>query len=282
MPDFEQTMLDRLNSATKYPSILTYHMLDPKNGLLIENSAAEFPADQLVVLTEKVDGACGRIIVLPDGDFFLGSREELLYAANDRIQNPNLGIVPTLLPFAPDMRPQGAGGFLTVYFLEVYGHGIGGAARQYTTGIQRGARMFDIAFVPLDILNLERGRIAAWRDHGGQRFAHETMLRRAELALNVDLTPRLELLGKDDLPQDLKGMQEFLREHAPSTQAALDASAQGSAEGIVLRSEDRSVIVKAMFQDYARTLNPQPPRKKDKKEGKQWRKEDHAAESNES
>ncbi len=47
---------------------------------------------------------------------------------------------------------------------------------------------------------------------------------------------------------------EFLRKFLPGTLAPLDASAGGAAEGIVLRTEDRSVIAKARFQDYERTF----------------------------
>ncbi|MCU1617221.1 MAG: hypothetical protein JWO98_4761, partial [Frankiales bacterium] len=54
--------LAALNSATKYPSIPTYHELDPKNGGLLEIPTA-FEGD--VVLTEKVDGTNGRIVLLP-------------------------------------------------------------------------------------------------------------------------------------------------------------------------------------------------------------------------
>ncbi len=34
--DLRETDLAKLNSLTKYPSIPTYHALDPKNGSLLE------------------------------------------------------------------------------------------------------------------------------------------------------------------------------------------------------------------------------------------------------
>jgi hypothetical protein len=49
-------------------------------------------------------------------------------------------------------------------------------------------------------------------------------------------------------------MHKFLTATLPGTLAALDEDAGGRAEGIVLRSEDRSVIAKARFQDYERAL----------------------------
>lgn len=265
---FGQVMVHRLNSATKYPSIETYHTLDPRTGLLLDQQAMPFPIDQPIVLTEKVDGTNGRVAVLPDGDFFIGSREELIYSKGDRIENPIQGIVPALLPLADWLKPQG--NWLTVYFLEVYGHQISGAAKQYTSLQKTGYRLFDIAFVPLDTLSMERDKISSWREHGGQRFATEATLLRAKNELDIPLTPRLATIGAEDLPTDLAGMEKFLRFYAPYTNVALDAGALGAAEGIVLRTEDRSVIAKARFQDYRRTLHPQPR----KKEGKQWRKDE--------
>lgn len=55
--------LSALNSATKYPSIQTYHELDPKNGRLIDGSCQQFAGP--VILTEKNPGddkcgVCGR------------------------------------------------------------------------------------------------------------------------------------------------------------------------------------------------------------------------------
>lgn len=47
----------------------------------------------------------------------------------------------------------------------------------------------------------------------------------------------------------------------PATQVALSDNALGRAEGVVLRTKDRSRIAKARFEDYARTLAPQQQRK---------------------
>jgi hypothetical protein len=57
-----------------------------------------------------------------------------------------------------------------------------------------------------------------------------------------------------ELPTDLDTTSAFLAEWSPVTRAALDESAGRASEGIVLRTPDRSVIAKARFQDYARTL----------------------------
>lgn len=245
------TDLAALNSAMKYPSIETYHGLDPANGRLIEDQAVTF--EGLVILTEKVDGTNGRVIVMPDGDWFIGSREELLHARGDRIENPALGIVPALLPLAPTL--ESSPDCVRAYFLEVYGHKIGGAAKQYTTAGLTGFRLFDIAEAPPETLVMPREQISSWREHGGQHFLREQELEKLGAAHGgLPRVPRLGAVPGPVLPQSLAGMREFLEEHAPSTRVALDEGARGAAEGIVLRSADRGVIAKARFQDYERTL----------------------------
>lgn len=243
--------LAALNTATKYPSIPTYHALDPKNGSLLEEPTA-FDGD--VILTEKVDGTNGRIILFPDGDFFIGSREELLYAKGDRIQNPALSIVEALEPLADRLKPRDEHRQILVFFLEVYGRKIGGAAKQYTGGTSLGFRLFDIACILPDVLDWDRAQISSWRDNGGQRFCTEAALQRAADAEGIGLTPRLGTAHGPALPGSVQGMHEWLASTLPSTRVALDDGAGGQPEGIVLRSADRSVIAKARFQDYARTL----------------------------
>ena len=85
--------LRRLNSATKYPSIMTYHSLGEKGSLLDEHMDM---GDGELIFTEKVDGTNSRIVVAPGADYVLGSREELLHARGDLIFNPALGIVEAI------------------------------------------------------------------------------------------------------------------------------------------------------------------------------------------
>ena len=254
--------LAALNSATKYPSIPTYHTLDPKNGGLLE-TAVGFGGGE-VILTEKVDGTNGRIVVLPDGDYVIGSREELLYARGDRVGNPALGIVDALKPLAErlSVRPAAGGGLadgigearIRVYFLEVYGHKIGGAAKQYTAQGRVGHRLFDLAVLTPDVLDQDQARISAWREGGGQQFCTEDALQRAAAADGIALTPRLGVLPPGALPTSVEATHAWLAATLPGTHVALDESAGGSPEGIVLRTPDRATIAKARFQDYARTL----------------------------
>lgn len=66
--------LARVNSATKYPSILTYHAMGAK-GCLTEDEVTPFADD--VILTEKVDGTNGRIVVDSGGDWVSDYRHTL-------------------------------------------------------------------------------------------------------------------------------------------------------------------------------------------------------------
>src|SRR5262245_53731373 len=115
--DVRTVDLAKLNSLTKYPSILTYHRLDPRTGGLLEE-ATHFSG--AVIGTEKVDGTNSRIICLPDGNYLLGSREELLYARRDLIGNPSLGIADALKETAERLCTTRRPG-ITVFYFEVFG-----------------------------------------------------------------------------------------------------------------------------------------------------------------
>jgi hypothetical protein len=242
--------LSALNSATKYPSIPTYHTLADR-GVLTDETV-RFTDE--VILTEKVDGTNGRIVLLPDGDYFIGSREELLHAKGDRVHNPALGIVDALRPLADGLKADAGPDLAMVFFLEVYGHRIGGAAKQYSAAGNVSHRLFDLAFVPVEVLGWERDRISGWREGGGQTWEAEPALQRTAEVEGIELTPRLGTLSGADLPTGIEAMHAFLEERLPGTLVALDENAGRRPEGIVLRDGRRQVIAKARFQDYERTL----------------------------
>lgn len=93
-----------------------------------------------------------------------------------------------------------------------------------------------------------------WRDDGGQDFAGETDLATAASKAGLSLTPRLFTVDVADVPAGVEGMHAFLGKELPGMLVALDETGHGAAEGIVLRTTDRSVIAKARLQDYQRTL----------------------------
>jgi hypothetical protein len=252
--------LRALNSLTKYPSIPTYHALDPRNGGLTEEciSFAGPGGSDGVIATEKVDGTNSRLILLPDGTYLLGSREELLYAQGDLVGNPALGIVEQLRLVAEALAAAENFNLIVVAYLELYGGKIGGQAKQYTSDPSAfGWRLFDVATFPQwpSQLGWEPQRIAAWRDGGGQLFVAEDELTKFANDGGLPLTPRLlDEFYADALPTSVEGMHAMLVDILPETRVGLNDSAGGRAEGVVFRSPDRRVIAKARFQDYERTL----------------------------
>jgi hypothetical protein len=253
--------LTKLNSMTKYPSILTYHEMGGK-GMLADGLTTSFPDDAEILITEKVDGTNARIIFFADGQFIIGSREELLYARGDLIGNPALGIVAALKELATDLAPR----FhhpehrVTVVYGEVYGGNIGAGAKNYTDSKQVGFRIFDVVVFEKtsfdDIIARDQAEIARWRDAGGQRFVDEATLMRHVSDSNGRLlpTPRVGSVAGKDLPKTLEGMYELLAKICPRTSCSLGGAGEGKAEGIVIRAADRSAIAKIRFEDYERTL----------------------------
>ncbi len=244
--------LAKLNSLTKYPSILTYHTLDPKNGGLVDE-ATVFPGT--VIGTEKVDGTNSRVICLPDGCYLLGSREELLYGKGDLIGNPALGIVDTLKETAGRLC-DGEQADITVYYFEVFGGKVTANSKQYTGAQRVSVRLFDVvALREYDaLLSQPAAQIAQWRDSGGQSFADEATLERIAAKHGLALTPRLFAIDGAELPRGIPETLAFLESRLPESRCRLDEAAGGKPEGIVLRSPDRATIAKARFEDYERTL----------------------------
>ena len=243
--------LGKLNSATKYPSIPTYHALGERGALLAEHVNFD---GQTLIATEKVDGTNSRIILMPDGCYLIGSREELLYARGDLIHNPALGIVDTLKQTA-ERIVEGVStpaDVITVVSLETYGGKTTAAAKQYTSQREFGYRVFDVSRIALAHLDASREAIAAWRENGGQSFLREQELIELVDSLQLELTPRLEI--RKTLPTTIVETHGWLESMIPTTLVALDDSAGGRPEGLVVRTADRSRIAKIRYEDYQRHL----------------------------
>ncbi|MCK9458745.1 MAG: RNA ligase family protein [Proteobacteria bacterium] len=236
--------LSKVNSMTKYPSILTYHKIGEDRGRLLDEVQVPFDG-ATAILTEKIDGVNGRIIIFPDGLYIIGSREELLYAKGDLIGNPQLGIVETLKPIAERLAPRL---WVTIFYFEVYGGKTTKNGKQYTGTGLLGARLFDVAMIANsdEILEMPVEKIASWRDNGGQKFYDEFLLQ----SLGLPVTPRI---GEDLIPTGLVDTYDWLKTKISRTQAALDDGGGGRPEGIVVRSADRSRIAKIRFKDYERS-----------------------------
>lgn len=256
--------LAKLNSLTKYPPIPTYHILGEK-GMLTEDHVGLVTTD--LVFTEKIDGTNGRIVLMPDDIYLIGSREEFLHARHDLVYNPSNGIVDALKCWAEVLVcDRQTSQDIVVFFLEVYGGKIGSGSKQYTSERRVGARLFDIAVIPPSTYEgLFRGPIgfiASWRDMGSQHFVpEEELLNQARIYHTgglgrLSLTPRLEMPPP---PKSISDTLTWLQQYATETQAALDIRADGFTEGVVVRTRNRSQIVKLRFEDYQRTLRKRGP-----------------------
>lgn len=254
----------QLNSATKYPSIPTYHTLRNDGGLV--EPAIEFTGT--VIGREKIDGCNVRILFLPDGNYVIGTREDLLFARGDYLSNGVHGIVDDLVGWAEqwrdisDLDPTA----IHVFYGEYYGgKGITPASKQYTATARSDFRLFDIALVhdPRTLAAWDVDRIAAWREADGPHYLHDDELVKVASAADLELAPRLFTIDASGLPRDIDATHQWLTEQAPSTRVALDTDAAGRAEGIVVRTPDRSRIAKLRFQNYNRTrqLRAQPGRR---------------------
>ncbi|MEO1173925.1 MAG: RNA ligase family protein, partial [Myxococcota bacterium] len=194
--DLRMIDLAKLNTATKYPSIPTYHALGDR-GALLEDGGIALGDD--FIATEKVDGTNTRIILTADSQFLIGSREELLHARGDLVYNPALGIVDATREIAEHVVAQADLAIPSDAFLVLYGETFGGKitamSKQYTGRRSVGFRAFDACVVPQTILAQDRAAISGWRDQGGQEFKNEALLSELADRCGVKLTPRIAVTG---------------------------------------------------------------------------------------
>jgi hypothetical protein len=246
---------DKVNTLTKYPSILTLHKLGER-GRLLDELTTPIEGEKMYA-TEKIDGTNTRILIWGD-EYIVGARENLLHYKGDLFFDPSQGIVDTLKQFElsnwqmPIWTPN-----LTVIYGEVYGGRVTGNSKWY--GQDKTAfRVFDV--VQLDdvdeILQMPIEKISLWREYEtprgmvyGQKFM--TVQEMKWFCRGLELVPEVEF--------DLGDMQhqtilDNLKKSVPETKAALSPKALKKTEGVVLRNQDRTKIVKVRFEDYERTL----------------------------
>lgn len=250
-----RTNLDKLNSATKYPSILTYHELGDK-GSLTDNVQVKFDDTDSIILTEKIDGTNSRIILFGDRSYFIGSREELLTASGDLIYNPSMGIVDILKPLVPRIQSAGLAHNVWIFFGEVYGAKINNA-KNYTNCHAAGFRLFDVAYYESEydfnnfLMKNSIESISSFRDHGHQNFLNEEQFKDIARKVDIPIVPRLTPYCP---PTGIADTLAWLRAMLPGkTNAPIDGEG-GKPEGIVVRTSDRSKIAKIRFEDYERTI----------------------------
>ncbi len=243
--------LRKLNSATQYPSIPTYHVLGQR-GRLTEDRNADFAGVEVLV-TEKIDGTNARIIIPPRsfGAPLIGSRTELLHYVGDVISNPAQGIVDAVAFEAPGMQHDLFElDTLIVVFGEVYGGKASSGSKNYSPVGAVGFRVFDVAHIPMETLDWDVERVASWRDGGGQTFADADGLAAAIVTCDLDAVPTLSTTAP---PSGVADTHAWLNATISETQARLDETGKGRPEGVVVRTADRSQIAKIRFEDYERT-----------------------------
>lgn len=252
--DFRTVDLRALNSATKYPSIVTLHTLGER-GVLGE---PRVPFAGRVIGREKIDGTNARML-LGECGFLVGSRESLLHAEGDLCFDPAQGIVEAVRDVARMLSKRhrsagsNAGEGIVVVYGECYGGKIGSHAGHYTGHAATGFRVFDVAVVEPEILCRPVERIAEWREGGGQRFLAEDALREWVAKRELSLAPLVFDGDADAIPDSIPEVRAWLEVHAADVRCALDEGARGEAEGVVFRTADRKAIAKARFEDYRRT-----------------------------
>jgi hypothetical protein len=260
MFDIRRVDLGKLNSLTKYPSILTYHALGDKGVL---QDSVQIPFTGRVIGTEKVDGTNTRLVFCPDGAALVGSREDLLWERRDLIGNPAMGIVEAVRDtvqrlFETHCRPNR----IAVYYLEVYGRNIGAAAKHYTREGKVGFRLFDVVVIDNfeELLSWPADQIARWRDGGGQPYEDADRLVGLAKEAGFEPVPALFEMEAAQLPTGLEETHLFLLAFE-SSRCKLDDGAVGVPEGVVVRSSNRTSIAKLRREDYERTLKRRPGKK---------------------
>lgn len=241
---------DKINTLTKYPSILTLHQMD--RGKLKEELSLDMSG--VVYATEKIDGTNVRIIMWED-EYLIGSRDNILHYKGDLYFDPAQTIVEG---FYNLNIPTVATSKLTVVFGEYYGGKVSSNSKQYGTE-KTGFRVFDVVeFEDLSVLDLPLEEISRWREHSdgkgglvyGQNFLN--LQERTKKFKEYEFVPTIEFPITD---YSHSGVLNLLKSCIPTTQVNLTDTAGMKPEGVVLRNFDRTKIIKVRYEDYEKTLN---------------------------
>lgn len=242
----------KLNSLTKYPSILTLHKVGEK-GNLTEELNVKFEEGEKLFLTEKIDGVNVRILIYGE-EFIIGSREELLFYNGDVLYNKELNIVESFLslPFKIPKTKE-----LFVIYGELFGGHFGKNGKNYGKE-SFNFRIFDFTNPEINLLDLELEKIAAQRERNNSQFLPYYDFMGTGEKLMPEKVPMLftsPFLNPENLNKfSLKETYEGLIQTISKTKVLLNDSGSGVPEGVIVRNENRSKIAKIRFEDYRRTL----------------------------
>ena len=244
---------DKINTLTKYPSILTLHKLGEKGKLTNELTTNVCGVE--LYGTEKIDGTNVRIICY-GSEYLIGSRENILYYSSDLYYDQSQGIVEGINSLNIIMPKTYK---FTVIYGELYGGKVSSNSKWYGQD-NLGFRVFDVAvYDDSSILDKSLPEISRWRETETENgiIYGQNFIPRKEI---IDIIPDFELvpLVSTDFGELIdfshQNVLHYLRTYIPKTNVALSDNATKKAEGLVLRTDDRSKIVKIRFEDYERTL----------------------------
>lgn len=266
----DKPIFKKLDSITKYPSILTYHaMLDAKR--LKEEVQVDFSQCEHLYATEKADGQNMRVVTVPQFGTFLGTRDELVCMfdplrdpigeprhKNDPIHEFKKLIVNNHVARTKFHDSVYTVPCLTVWYFEMFGGRIG-PHKHYTSNNDIDWRVLDQCQIEdhESLMAKPPEWLSGWRNHGGQKFLnirdfHDAAdsfnlepIRNHVHIINGDVSRLATLVGAYYVLQDIAGGRSAF---------TMDLDASGVIEGIVLRNFDRTKIAKLRFEDYERSL----------------------------
>lgn len=241
---------EKINTLTKYSSILTLHQMGEK-GRLKKELTTPIQGEKMYA-TEKIDGTNARIICYGT-EYLIGAREFILHHSHDLYFDNAQFIVEGLKALKVKIPQTDK---LTVIYGEFYGGKTTANSKWYGQD-KNGFRVFDIVvYDDLSLLELSQQEISNWRERETENgiVYGQNFLTRSEMENQFpefQLVPLVEFdLGDMSHEVVLENLKKFI----PNTKVALSESALKKAEGVVLRNENRSKIVKVRFEDYERTL----------------------------
>ena len=243
---------EKINTLTKYPSILTLHKFGER-GRFTDEITTNIEGETMFA-SEKIDGTNVRIVCLGD-EFLVGSRNNILHYSKDFYWDESMGIVKQ---FYDQNLPKLTTDKLTIIFGELFGGKITANSKDYGKE-SHGFRVFDVAIIDdLEILKKPITEISAWRESTvnssiddslkyGQKFENLDKLKSYEF----ELVPQIEF---ELINFEHQSVLNALEKYISKTNVALTETAKGGTEGVILRNHDRTKIVKLRFEDYRRTL----------------------------
>lgn len=241
------------NSLSKYPSIPTYNKME--KGLL-STDVENYDEMKELYITEKIDGTNTRIIVC-GSDYIIGSRDEWIYAKGDRVlPTANRKHIEYLIPFADKITSRLSSTNDTVLFIygELYGYKIQKWQNYTNEENDYGYRVFDMFSLSVDELNsmldtMSPDQASIWRDNNNQPWYPIDKLKEVSSALGLLTVPYIKREFMKEIGFSVCSANDFLKKFS-ETNAELHANDNKKAEGIVVRTFDRSYISKLRFEDY--------------------------------